>query len=426
MTRTDQGAWRLQKPVVGRAAYATVQNLLNSLMEVRAVDFVAESIAASSLYGLDEPVAQITLAGARAYGDQVLRVGRAVEGRTNELYAAQEGSESVFTISPGLLAALKFNPSDLRDRRLITLSAYDIGYIRTTEGERTVALVRDEKGDWAVQEPRQFKADGNKMLALLAEWTGLRIESFIETSGTNLVAWGLDKPVREITFARKEASLGNRTTSTSTLDDETVTVLVARSEKTPQDLILVKLANEETLYQIKRDALTTLPMQPLFYRDPAVLAINPDEIRRLTLTTANGEQTVERASTTNSFQANSGVKIDDAAIAHTLAALKQINAMDYVAEEPESLDMWGLATPRATLTIGLSGQGALGKSVILGDDAGPDSVFAMVRGQGLVFTLSKELRDQLLAPLYVKNPESDPLAEPTPSPNLPGDSESGF
>ena len=426
LTRTDQGAWRLQKPVVGRAAYATIQSILNSLMEVRAVDFVAESIAASSLYGLDEPQAQITLAGSRAYGDQVLRIGRSVEGRTNELYAAQEGSESIFTISSDLLPALEFNATDLRDRRLITLSAYDIGYIRTTEGERNIALVRDDKGDWTVREPRQFTADGNKVLALLAEWTGLRIESFIENSGTNLVAWGLDKPVRQITFARKEPASSDRKAATTAQEDDSVTVLVARSEKSSQDLILVKLANEETLYEIKRDALATLPMQPLFYRDPVALAINPDEIRRLTLTTASGEQTVERASATNSFQASSAVKVDDAAIARTLAALKQVNAIDYVAEEPESLDMWGLATPRATLTIGLSGQGALGKSVILGEDAGPGSVFAMVRGQGLVFTLSKELRDQLLTPLYVKNLENEPLAEPSPSPTPPSDVDAGY
>ncbi len=424
VTRTDQGAWRVQKPFVGRAAYAAVQGLLDQLTEIRAIDFVAESIAAASLYGLDEPAAQVTLAGTRAYGDQILRIGRTVEGRTNEVYATQEGSESVFTVDAGLLKTLGLKAAELRDRRLLTLSAYDIGFIRTVEGERTISLVRGEDGVWAVQEPRQFKADDHKVQALLSEWTGLRIETFIDNPGTNLVQWGLNNPARRITFARRPPT-EPAGTSPSPSPDDSITVWVAREENPNRSLALVKRVDEEPLYRVTRDGLSALPMQPLYYRDPVVLTVHPDEVRSLTRLIDGREQMVDRATPTNVFKAATGAQVDESAVQLVLTALQQVEAVDYVAEDPESLAMWGLEAPRATLTLGLTGQGAIGKSLILGEEAGPDAVFAMVRGQGLVFTLSRTLCDTLLIPLYANPPESAPLVEPTPNHDAPAPSEPG-
>ncbi len=86
------------------------------------------------------------------------------------------------------------------------------------------------------------------------------------------------------------------------------------------------------------------------------------------------------------------------------------------------LDTWGLATPHATLSIRLSGQGSIGRSISFGDDAGPDSVYALVRGQNIVFTLRNADRDRLLASLYTTAAETPALAEPDPStpPREPG------
>jgi hypothetical protein len=203
LARTQQGVWRMQKPFTGRAAYAAVQNLLDRLYETRVVDFVADTIAAASLYGLDEPTAQITLAATRPQGEQVLRLGRTVEGRTNELYATLEGTENVFSVPTALLETVSVKAPDLRDRRLLMMPAYDIAFISTTEGERAIHLSRGDDSSWAVVEPRRFPASGERLQELLAEWTGLRIETFIDNPGTNLAAWGLSPPARRITFATR-------------------------------------------------------------------------------------------------------------------------------------------------------------------------------------------------------------------------------
>lgn len=416
LTRANQGLWRMQKPFTGRAAFAAVQNLLDRLFEVRVVDFVADTIAAASLYGLDEPTAQITLAGARNAGEQVLRLGRPVEGRTNEVYATLEGTENVFTLPANLLDVVAVKAAELRDRRLLTLPAYDIGFIRSVEGERALSLARAEDGTWSATEPRPFKVSDQRMQELLSEWSGLRIETFIDNPGTNLAQWGLSPPARRLTFARHPPTPGADTNAPTLDPDEFITVLVAREDQPNRDLVLVKLENEDALFRISREGLAALPMQPLYYRDPQVLTVDPAEVRSLIRMVDGQEQRAERTSPTNEFRATAGARLQSAAVSNILAALKNVRAQDFVVEDPEVLDSWGLGDPRATLSIGLSSQGAIGKAIVFGDEAGPDAVFAMVRGQGLVFTLPRTTRDQLLAPLYPITTETAPLADPVPNP----------
>lgn len=412
MARTDQGVWRMQKPFAGRAAYAAVQNLLDRLFEVRVVEFVADTIAAASLYGLDEPSAQVALAGARQPGEQVLRLGRPVEGRTNEVYATLEGTESVFSVPASLLETLAGRAADLRDRRLLTMPAYDIGFIRTAEGEREISLACGEDGRWSVLSPRRFTASDARMQEILGEWTGLRIETFIDNPGTNLVTWGLQPPARRITFARRPPPAPEAADPAGAEPGDSITVLVAREEEPNRDLVLVKVEGEESLYRVSRDGLASLPMQPLFYRDPVVLNVKPEEVRSLVRRVEGQEQAVERTSATNGFRATGPGRADAEAIAGVLDALQTVRADAFVVEDPEALDTWGLAQPRALLTIGLSGQGSIGRALAIGDEAGPGTFFALVRGQNVVFTLPRESYQRLFQPLHQPVTETAPLVEP--------------
>ena len=105
LARDAQGGWRIQKPVEGRAAEAAVQDLLDGLFETRISEFVAESVAAASLYGLDEPAAQISLTTRN--GEQVLRLGRVVAHAPDQTYASLEGTEEVFSVPTNIVAALQ-------------------------------------------------------------------------------------------------------------------------------------------------------------------------------------------------------------------------------------------------------------------------------------------------------------------------------
>lgn len=403
LARGEQGLWRVQKPFAGRAAYAGVQDLLDAVYGARAADFVADSFAAASLYGLDEPVAQVTVAGDRRHGEQVLLLGKPVDRNPDQVYATVQGTETVIAVDQKLLAALAVKADDLRDRRLLTMPAYEIGYIRVEEGERALQLVRQDGGGWEMTEPRQFTANDARLQAVLGEWTGLRIERFIDQPGTNLAALGLEPPARRVTFARKApAAAGSKPDEPARAPaaEDAVTVLVADA-KPGRGRITVKVEHEEPLYRVSDDGLRALPMTPLYYRDLAVLAIDPQAVRSLAVQSAGREEGAERDAPTNQFRAvTAAVDLDAEAVGQVVAAMCRLTAVDYVVEDPEDPSVFGVAPPEAVVTIGLSGQGAISKSLVLGAEAGPSTVFAMIRGLDMIFTIEKAVRDKLLQPLY--------------------------
>lgn len=415
LARSEQGVWRMQKPFVGRAAYAAVQDLMDSLYEARAVDFVADSFAAASLYGLDEPAAQVSIVGGRKLGEQVLLLGKPVDGNPGQVYATVQGTETIVTVDQGLLQALGVKADDLRDRRLLGLPAYDIGYIQLDENERSVRLVRGDDGVWNLTEPRTFKANQDRLQAVLSEWTGLRIEAFVDQPGTNLATWGLAPPARQITFARKAPAPG--TTLADLPPEDAVTVLVSTNDAGAGQ-VLVKLAQEESLYRTSNDGVRAAPMDPLYYRDLRVLDLDPAAVRTLSVQVGERTQSVERASTTNAFKATvAGVEADAEAVARVVEEFCRLSAVAFVAEDVRDVLPDG-QLPEALITIGLSGPGVISKSLVLGPEASPATLYAAIRGADIAFTIEKAVRDKLLQSLYKERAslEETPVAAPADQP----------
>lgn len=406
LARDASSVWRIRKPFTGRAAYDAVQGLLDGLYAARAVDFVADSFAAASLYGLDEPAAQITLVGDARYGEQVLLLGKPVEGRPDQVYATVQGTEAVLAVDRSLLTTVAVKADDLRDRRLITLPAYDIGYIEVQEGERILKLARAEDGVWTLTEPRQFEAHDERIQAILSEWTGLRVDDFVDQPGTNLAALGFAPPARRIMFARR--------TPAAPADD--AVTLVVSSQPAGEGRITVQLAGEDTLYRVSNDGLLALPMDPLYYRNLTALQVDPSTVRSVSVLAGGREQGAVRETATNEFTATAAGSevIGEAALA-VLDAACTLRAVAYIEENPISLAAYGLDQPAATVTLGLSGPGAISKSILIGAEATPGTVFALVRGLDVVFTVEKAVRDKLLQPLYkiAATTQETPVAEPS-------------
>jgi hypothetical protein len=416
LVRTEGGGWRMQQPWTGRAALDAVKGLLDPLFTTRIAEFVAESFDAASLYGLDEPAAQVSLIGDRRHGEQVLQLGKPVERNTNQVYATLQPEGFIFTVDRALLDALQLKADTVRDRRLLTLPAHEIGYIRVEEGERSIHLARGEAGAWELLEPWRGKADDARLQAAIAEWTGLRIEAFVDQPGTNLVEWGFEPPARRIVFARRPPEPATNGTAAARADGETavwVSALPASNQ-----LALVKLASDETLYRVSADTLGSLPMSPLFFRHPRVLSFEQEAVRGLAVQRAGREERVTRDSATNEFVAAARAAVNPAAVREILGLLSALHAQEYLAENVAQPADYGLAEPQAQVTVSLQGGATPARTLLLGAERADGSTCAMLRGGDVVFAIPRETRDKLLQSLYngATTTKDAPSAEPNTQP----------
>lgn len=395
LARSDIGSWRMQQPWNSRAASTAVRDLLDQLFTSRIVDFIAETIDAAPLYGLDEPLAQASVTGDRRYGEQTLLIGKPTLTDSNFLYATRSGENRVFTVPRSLLDALQTRAEILRDRRVLTMTAYEIAAIRIEEGERSILLAKDESGAWEIREPIRARADANRIQNAIAEWAGLRIESFIDNFSTNLAAWGLEPPARRLVFSRRMPA--DAASSKTAADDDQI-VLVSTSAPS-NGLVTALLAHENTLVRIQESALASLPFDVFAFRSLEILNMDVASVRSLTRQENRVEETIVRDSPTNDFRAAvPGTLLDPEQVKSTLETLSSLRAVRFVAAS-DDLASYGLEPPHAQLTIGVAGELAPVRTLVIGREA-PDGVYAALRGGDAIFVLSRETTDKLLRPLY--------------------------
>lgn len=404
VAKGEQGQWALQQPIPVRASPMAVQEILAGLFDLRIEQFIAESKSDLFAYGLDDAGVKVSVSSGSKDGTTELWLGSLVETNKDLVYARVKGSESICAVRTNVLGRLAKKAEDLRDRRLMTLSIYDITYFRAEEGEHAVELRRDGE-TWNVVEPKPWKADPQPVRELLAAWVGAGIEAFVDDPVTNLGAIGLAPPARTLKFARRPPAASDEESQPVSAGDE-VTVQVS-SSKRGFGLILVRVEQENGLYEILADALNAVSMDPLFYRDREVLNLDPDDILKITVSRDDREHSAERGPS-GGFQPV-GVadgEIDPEAVRDLLMTACHLVVSEFVADTPEKLSDYGLDKPRAVVSLGLKGEVGLGKAILFGTDAGDKGVHAMLQGQDVVFVLANSVKEKLLQDLIMDPSQS--------------------
>jgi hypothetical protein len=172
----------------------------------------------------------------------------------------------------------------------------------------------------------------------------------------------------------------------------------------------VKFDNEKPVYELSADAmkgLETNPADPLLCRDRTVLAIEPAAINRLTLVKNGVAQTVLKDPSGSWTPAVPDTnRVDESAMVTTLLSLANLRALRIECNSPKSMAAYGLDHSTAALTVGLSGNDSVQKTILIGFLAGTDGMFAMVQGQDVVFVLDRSTAANLMTDLIVPSTQA--------------------
>ena len=399
VARQERGRWMIQQPVMTRAATPAMTALLDGLFQARVAEFVSDAGEDAVVYGFDDPTLSVTVGYVEKDGEDALVLGDALKTDPSLLYAKRKGEGSIYAVSTNVLTRLRTGLGDLRDRRLTTLSAQDVSWIEIRDSDRKLAL-QQQDGTWRVAEPRQWKADEDRVRELVSAWVAAPALAFVDGVGTNPAEHGFVPPEQELVLGR------SRPGAAGARDVESVRIRVSRGSATATG-VLVRIEGEDALREVDSAALDKLSVDPLFYRDREVLSVNRDDIVSVTVQDESRKQTIARdeAGAFRPVDQDQFVLNHDALV-EILMVLGELRAVEFVADEPDDMAPFGLEEPAAVLTIGLRSEAGISRSVLFGSDAGESGVYAMIRGRDVVFVLEKAVRSALLANLYAVPPKT--------------------
>jgi len=396
--KTDN-LWMIREPIAARANPNTVTALLETLRQARIQDFVwdrpVELSAATDpadhdlmAYGLTVEDAALGLT-LWIDGEEIprsLTLGRALPDDKTRRYARRQDAQSVFAVEAALLTALSIEDVNLlRDPSLFGLAASEVERISLAQDKRRITLEREARSGWMIVEPVQWKADEIVAGNLVQRFADLTILRYADGSRTNLTELGLDPPAYQVSLATARTDPSARRW-----------LQVGRTQA--DDRAAVRFANDPPVFgEGATVAYVAAPplrfpiadlVNPLTLRDRTMLSLLPEQVRSIALT--RGEATHRLARSPAGIWEVVGDEprpITEKNLEQIFFHAAHLRALSIVAHNPTNLAPYGLAPPKVALTFGLTGEAGIQTSLLLGREAGPESVFAMIQGQDIVFTL---------------------------------------
>jgi hypothetical protein len=204
LARDDKGDWVFTRPLKTRAGRWSVDGLLGTLEGMRMESVAAENATSLKPFGLDKPVRVVAL-GLADGGTRTLQIGSSPAEK--KLHAREAGSRLVAVV-PGVIAEdLAKGMAELRARRLLEVSTYDVdGFVLEAGGGRRSyarSAVRDKDGvdvyKWKRTQPDGKDLDTNKVQDALFQVGAVEVLEFLdkpEAPG----AYGCDAPALKATL----------------------------------------------------------------------------------------------------------------------------------------------------------------------------------------------------------------------------------
>ena len=210
LARDERGEWAFTSPLATRAGRWSVDGLLGNLETLRMESVAAEQATDLKPYGLDKPVRTVRL-GLADGNTKSLEIGAATEEKK---HFAREGGRGLVAVIPDqVLDTLAKGRNDLRAKRLLEVSSFDVeGFDAESAGvkktyARSSSKDKDRDGadvsKWKRTKPDAKDLDTTKVQDALFLVGGVDVQEFVDKPGGS-ESYGLDHPVLKIAIREKD------------------------------------------------------------------------------------------------------------------------------------------------------------------------------------------------------------------------------
>lgn len=355
--------WKIVAPLTAPAEAFAVRGLINTLRGLQSrMQFEPGQKDQPTLAdaGLAPPQATITLTDQD--GKQfTLEVGKPVV-LSSDTYVRVGDASAVHVADRDLAQQIRKPLDEYRAKRLVDLKLEEATRVRVTHEGRSYAFTRGADGEWVIDEPLRAYAAKDKVRSLIMRMNGLRAEQFAADTPESLAPYGLEQPYLSfsVTTETRTEIVGPPAPPDSQPVEpqfETTarehTLLVGGFADLKREKRYVKPADQPWIATVAQTTLEGLVPKLKELRDPRVTRVSAVAATELTL--AAGGQSATLKKIDGVWQGDGDLAaLDQPAVNELLEAFEDLEAIDYV-DAPEEPAAYGLAAPRATITVSAAG-----------------------------------------------------------------------
>jgi hypothetical protein len=248
--------WFFEKPLRALAKESKITNILDTLSNLKAKEFIGEDKKADELkkLGLDKPEYQITLTMPAANKELTFALHKDKE----KTYVTTSQSTKIIVPESDVLADLEKKADELRENKVVSFNTWQTSKVAIKKGALNLTLIKAQNDKWYFDAAQKQEADGTKIDTFVRKIEGLEAAEYID-GPKGLATYGLDKPQAEVTIWTKEA--GEKPV------EKSFTVLVGNVDKDKKQAIL-KNARLDYLFKVDSSFLEEFPKEANAWKAP--------------------------------------------------------------------------------------------------------------------------------------------------------------
>ncbi|MEI7902184.1 MAG: DUF4340 domain-containing protein [bacterium] len=403
----ETGTWRLVQPAPAPASDAKVGRLLDALYAARVERFVWPTVSnvmdvaetesmlktRMNLYGFDADTGlQVQMQEAGAEPPVKIVFGRPLDSAAGLTYVLLQGGEAIGVVSNGVKEAFQPLPSDLRDTRLFYEMPSSVRRLQVYFGDLLFVLSQTN-AQWRLDAPVSDVADQAVVSAMVERVLRLNAETMDDGSASEArrVRDGQSAPISHVELFSDQASWR----------------FAIATDDVDGAFYRVTFTNAPTVFRVASSnmppALVSM-IGLLGLRDKTVLALQPQNLRRITVKRGEGVgETVQREKDGAFWRLGEGMsgQVSKERFNALLARLKSLKAdrVEKMGLTLDEIDTYGLRVPWLEVSVDVDAEDAVRKTLMVGKDAGFGKRYAMVRGLDVLFVLGEEALADLSAHL---------------------------
>lgn len=173
LAKNNAGAWQIEQPKPLRADQSSVSGVLSTLSSLTSERVVEDKATDLKQFGLDQPAVEVDVTERDNKTHQLLIGDNTPAGGAT--YSMLAGDPRVFTIASYQKSSIDKSLNDLRDKRLLTVSADKVSRVELISKGQDIEFGRD-KDEWQILKPKPLRADSIQVGELVSKLTDARMD----------------------------------------------------------------------------------------------------------------------------------------------------------------------------------------------------------------------------------------------------------
>jgi hypothetical protein len=173
LTKASSGDWQITEPKPLRADQSAVSGVISTLSSLNSQRVVEDKSSDLKTFGLENPALEVDLTE-KDNKSQKLLLGDETPASSG-VYAMVSGDPRIFTMASWEKSSIDKSLNDLRDRRLLPVTADKISRVELVHNGQDVEFGRN-KDAWQILKPQPLRADGTQVGDLVRQLSDAKMD----------------------------------------------------------------------------------------------------------------------------------------------------------------------------------------------------------------------------------------------------------